>query len=203
MPDTDLTHTESAELDVRELRKPDKHPAIFARFDALAAGESFVLVNNHYPRHLRDEFEVEHPGGYGWEVVEDGPRVWRVRIGKLASTSLPRILTNTAALEPGHPDTTGAVWTLPVRRRDLDANIIRIAPHGRIEAHNGPDLDVLIHVLAGTGTLTTELGELELAAGALVWLPRRSQRAFTAGPQGLRYLTVHQRRQALVLDPIG
>ncbi|MCX0273709.1 DUF2249 domain-containing protein [Nocardia zapadnayensis] len=50
-------------------RKPDKHPAIFARFDALAAGESFVLVNNHYPRHLHDEFEVEHSGGFGWEVV--------------------------------------------------------------------------------------------------------------------------------------
>ncbi|MEU4429551.1 DUF2249 domain-containing protein [Nocardia rhamnosiphila] len=203
MPDTDLTPTEAAELDVRELRKPDKHPAIFARFDGLAAGESFVLVNNHYPRHLRDEFDVEHPGGYGWEVVENGPRVWRVRIGKLASTSPPRILTDTTMFEPGHPDTTGAVWTLPVRRRDLDANIIRIAPHGRIEAHTGPDLDVLIHVLDGAGTLTTELGELELAAGALVWLPRRSRRAFTAGAHGLRYLTVHQRRQALVLDPVG
>ncbi|MBF6344790.1 DUF2249 domain-containing protein [Nocardia cyriacigeorgica] len=203
MPDTDLTQTGPAELDVRELRKPDKHPAIFARFDALAAGESFVLLNNHYPRHLRDEFDVEHPGGYGWEVVENGPRVWRVRIGKLASTSPPRILTDTTMFEPGHPDTTGAIWTLPVRRRDLDANIIRIAPHGRIEAHNGPDLDVLIHVLDGAGTLSTELGELELAAGALVWLPRRSRRAFTAGAHGLRYLTVHQRRQALVLDPIG
>ena len=203
MPDTDLTQTGPAELDVRELRKPDKHPAIFARVDALAAGESFVLLNNHYPRHLRDEFDVEHPGGYGWEVVENGPRVWRVRIGKLASTSPPRILTDTTMFEPGHPDTTGAIWTLPVRRRDLDANIIRIAPHGRIEAHNGPDLDVLIHVLDGAGTLSTELGELELAAGALVWLPRRSRRAFTAGAHGLRYLTVHQRRQALVLDPIG
>ena len=203
MPDTDLTQTGPAELDVRELRKPDKHPANFARFDALAAGESFVLVNNHYPRHLRDEFDVEHPGGYGWEVVENGPRVWRVRIGKLASTSPPRILTDTTMFEPGHPDTTGAIWTLPVRRRDLDANIIRIAPHGRIEAHNGPDLDVLIHVLDGAGTLSTELGELELAAGALVWLPRRSRRAFTAGAHGLRYLTGHQRRQALVLDPIG
>ncbi|MBV7701597.1 DUF2249 domain-containing protein [Nocardia nova] len=203
MPDTDLTQTGPSELDVRELRKPDKHPAIFARFDALAAGESFVLVNNHYPRHLRDEFDVEHPGGYSWDVIEDGPRVWRLRIAKLASTSLPRILTDTSALEPGHPDTTGAIWTLPVRRRDLDANIIRLAARGRIDAHTGPDLDVLIHVLDGTGTLTTELGELELTSGALVWLPRRSRRAFTAGPHGLRYLTVHQRRQALALDPIS
>ncbi|MFI6172934.1 DUF2249 domain-containing protein [Nocardia sp. NPDC051052] len=193
----------AAELDVREIRKPDKHPAIFVRFDALAVTESFVLVNNHYPRHLREEFEVEYPGGYGWEVVEDGPRVWRVRIAKTASTPLPRILTDTATADPGQPATTGAVWTLPMRHRDLDSNIIRLAPQGRIDTHRGPDADVLVHVLAGSGTLNTETGELDLAPGVLVWLPRRSQRAFTAGPDGLRYLTVHQRRQGLVLDPIG
>jgi uncharacterized protein (DUF2249 family) len=38
------------ELDVRELRKPDKHPTIFAAFGALAVGDSFVLVNNHDPK---------------------------------------------------------------------------------------------------------------------------------------------------------
>ncbi|MGW5917494.1 DUF2249 domain-containing protein [Nocardia fluminea] len=197
MPDVD------SELDVRKLSKPDKHPAIFTRFDALAVGGSFVLVNNHYPRHLHEEFEVEVPGGYSWEVIEDGPRVWRVRIEKLASTALPRVLTDTTALTSGQLDTTGAVWTLPMRRRDLDSNIIRLAARGRIDAHTGPDLDVLIHVLDGTGTLTTEIGEIELTPGGLVWLPRRSRRAFTAGPDGLRYLTVHQRRQGFVLDPVS
>jgi hypothetical protein len=39
-----------------------------------------------------------------------------------------------------------------------------------------------------------------LRAGALVWLPRRSQRSITAGPTGLRYLTVHPRRPALSID---
>jgi hypothetical protein len=37
------------ELDVRQLRKPDKHPTIFATYAALPVGESFVLVNNHDP----------------------------------------------------------------------------------------------------------------------------------------------------------
>jgi uncharacterized protein (DUF2249 family) len=41
------------ELDVRPLPKPDKHPRIFELFGALALGESFVLVNNHDPKHLR------------------------------------------------------------------------------------------------------------------------------------------------------
>src|SRR4051794_22000550 len=64
------------ELDVRPLRKPDKHPAIFRTYDALDVGESFVLVNNHDPRHLRAEFETDHPGSYGWEYVDRGP-TWR------------------------------------------------------------------------------------------------------------------------------
>jgi hypothetical protein len=90
------------ELDVRQLRKPDKHPTIFAANTALPVGVSFILVNNHDPEHLRAEFDTDHPGSYDWEYL---------------------------------------------------------------------------------------------------WLPRRSRRQFTAGPDGLRYLTVHQRRQALVLEP--
>jgi uncharacterized protein (DUF2249 family) len=83
------------ELDVRRLRKPDKHPKIFATYAALAAGESFVLVNNHDPKHVRAEFDAAHSGSYDWEYVEKGPEVWRVRIGKLTSAPLPRILANT------------------------------------------------------------------------------------------------------------
>jgi uncharacterized protein (DUF2249 family)/quercetin dioxygenase-like cupin family protein len=191
------------ELDVRQLRKPDKHPTIFATYAALALGESFLLVNNHDPKHLHDEFEVDHAGSYGWQYVEKGPTVWRIRISKLATTPLPRILANTADMTAAavEPDVTGAVWKLEARERDLDSNVIALAPGGGIDTHAGPDLDVLIHVLSGRGQLTTETGTVDLVPGALLWLPRRSRRAFTAGPDGLRYLTVHQRRQALVLNP--
>lgn len=192
------------ELDVRQLRKPDKHPAIFAKYQALAVGEAFVLVNNHDPRHLRDEFEADHAGSYGWEYVAKGPADWRIRISKLTTTPLPRILLNTGDLA-GIADTDGnwtggAAWRLQARNRDLDSNIIALPPAGAIDAHAGPDLDVLIYVLAGSGQLLTEQGVLDLTPGALIWLPRRSRRQFTAGPDGLRYLTVHQRRQSLVLD---
>jgi uncharacterized protein (DUF2249 family) len=37
------------ELDVRRLRKPDKHPTIFATYAALAAGESFVVRRQALP----------------------------------------------------------------------------------------------------------------------------------------------------------
>ncbi len=188
------------ELDVRPMRKPDKHPLIFRAYDELPAGESLLLVNDHDPRHLHDEFEVEHPGGYAWDYVARERGQWRIRITKLAATPLPRILTDTAvAGTSATADTAGVLWKLQMRQRDLDSNIIALAPGAAIDAHAGPDVDVLIHVLAGSGQLITELATLELRPGALVWLPRRSRRQFTAGPGGLRYLTVHQRRQALTL----
>lgn len=194
--------TTAQELDVRPLRKPDKHPTIFAAYRDLSVGGSFVLVNDHDPKHLREEFQTDHPGSYDWEYLNTEPRDWRIRITKLTTTPLPRILVDTTdlAADVGQPDITGAAWKLQVRDRDLDSNIIALPPGTSIDAHTGPDLDVLIHILAGTGQLTTEQGQLELQPGALIWLPSRSRRQFTAGPDGLRYLTVHQRRQALTLD---
>ena len=187
------------ELDVRPLRKPDKHPAIFQAYAAVPPGESLVLVNDHDPRHLHDEFEVEHPGGYAWDYLARDRGAWRIRITKLASTPLPRVLADTGALSTAAADATGVIWKLQMRERDLDSNVIALAPAATIEAHAGPDVDVLIHVLSGSGQLCTELGTLELRPGSLTWLPRRSRRQFTAGPDGLKYLTVHQRRQALTL----
>jgi quercetin dioxygenase-like cupin family protein len=59
---------------------------------------------------------------------------------------------------------------------------------------------VIVLVLSGEGQVGTELGTVNLHAGALAWLPRRSRRQIGAGPQGLTYLTMHKRRPALTLD---
>lgn len=190
------------ELDVRPLHKPAKHPTIFQTYDALAVGESFVLVNNHDPRPLRGEFETEHPGSHGWEYLEKGPEAWRVRISKLASTPLPRVLRGDVNANDDDLAAAGSVWKLQMGQRDLDSNIIQLQPEGTIDAHAGPDLDVLLVILDGSGELGTELDTVPLRPGSLVWLPRRSQRRFTAGHDGLRYITVHQRRQAAGLHNI-
>lgn len=198
------TEQAGPELDVRQLAKPQKHPTIFASYAELPVGGSFVLINDHDPKHLRDEFEVEHPGSFDWEYLRQERRDWRIRITKLTSTPLPRVLVDTTDVGDGQAataDPTGVVWKLPVRDRDLDSNVIALPADGSIEPHTGPELDVLIHVLGGSGQLTTERGTIDLAPGTLLWLPRRSRRAFTAGPSGLRYLTVHQRRQSLTLEP--
>lgn len=183
---------------VLDNRSPSKgYPQVFAAYDALPPGGAFVLVDDRDPEPLREAFEVEHPGSHTWEDLHRGPDEWRVRIRKLAATPLPRVLCDTSpgGNLPRDPDTAGAVWRLRMRDRDLDSNIIQLPAGDGIDAHTGPDLDVLLHVLDGGGTLTTELGEVPLTPGAVVWLPKRSRREFRAGPDGLRYLTVHQRRR--------
>ncbi|MGH3266930.1 MAG: DUF2249 domain-containing protein [Trebonia sp.] len=191
---------ESDELDVREVPKPKRHPLIFGRFETLGVGESFVLVNRHDPKHLRQEFDRDHPGAYDWQYLQSGEdHTWRIRIGRRTAADLPRLLTDTAALttSAADGDPSGAVWRLDPGQRHLDANVIRLPADGKIDAHVGPDLDVLMHVLAGAGQLITVADPVPLAPGALVWLPRRSQRAIVAGPDGLVYLTVHPRRPGL------
>jgi uncharacterized protein (DUF2249 family) len=71
-----------AQLDVRVIPPREKHPAIFQTFDALAEGDSFVLVNDHDPFPLHYQFEAERTGTFTWEYLEQGPVVWRVEIGR-------------------------------------------------------------------------------------------------------------------------
>jgi uncharacterized protein (DUF2249 family)/quercetin dioxygenase-like cupin family protein len=189
------------DLDVRDVPKPQRHPLIFARFAELSAAESFVLVNNHDPRHLRQEFDRDHRGSYEWTYLESGP-VWRIRITRLIETDLPRVLCNVQDLtsdDASTDDAAGAIWALDISQRHLDANVIHLQPHSGIEMHAGPHLDVLVYILTGSGLLTTETGTVALGSGMLVWLPRRSQRSFTAAATGLSYITVHPRRPALTI----
>ena len=71
-------------LDVRSEPPARRHELIFATYDGLAPGEGFVLVNDHDPKPLRYQFEAEHAGAFSWDYLEEGPEVWRVRIGRPA-----------------------------------------------------------------------------------------------------------------------
>jgi len=70
------------ELDVRVIPPRDKHPAIFRTFDALAGGQSMVIINDHDPRPLRYQFQAERPDSFDWTYEAEGPEVWRVRISR-------------------------------------------------------------------------------------------------------------------------
>lgn len=112
----------------------------------------------------------------------------------------PRILCETAALD-GASAGAGAMWRLAEPGRQLDANVVRIPPTRCVETHYEPDVDVLLLVTAGGGTLGSPDGPQALSEGSLAWLPRRSTRSLAAGDQGMTYLTVHRRRGGMRIQP--
>jgi uncharacterized protein (DUF2249 family) len=69
-------------IDVREIAPRERHPLIFQTFDNLSAGEAFELVNDHDPKPLYYQLMAERPGQLGWDYLEEGPEVWRVRLSK-------------------------------------------------------------------------------------------------------------------------
>lgn len=74
--------TDEITLDVRPIQPTEKHPTIFETFDELERGDHFVLVNDHDPKPLYYQFQAERPGEMEWEYLDEGPKVWRVRLTK-------------------------------------------------------------------------------------------------------------------------
>jgi uncharacterized protein (DUF2249 family) len=86
MSDTSDTSGQNDTLDVRAIPPAQRHPMIFQRFVALPVGESFVLVNDHDPKPLYYQLKFEYSGQLGWDYLEQGPKVWRVRISRTAES---------------------------------------------------------------------------------------------------------------------
>ena len=80
-----MSATTPATIDIRLLGAcADRKALVLAAFDALARGESLVVVNDHMPDGLRRHFEQHRPGAYGWTPLEAGPEVFRVEIARTA-----------------------------------------------------------------------------------------------------------------------
>ncbi|MFG1621803.1 hypothetical protein [Kribbella sp. NPDC049227] len=108
-----------------------------------------------------------------------------------------RVLVDVHELGDDSPVSSGARWTLAEPGRQLDANLIHLPAGQRVDTHTEPDLDVVLVVVAGGGTVGTPDGDQALADGNVVWLPHGSTRNITAGNSGLSYLTIHRRRPGL------
>jgi len=74
----------SPTIDVRSVSPHERHPLVFSTFHSLAAGDAMELVNVHDPVPLHAQFAARQPGRFGWEYLESGPELWRVRITKRA-----------------------------------------------------------------------------------------------------------------------
>ena len=73
----------AARVDAREYAPRDKHRVIFETFDALEPGSQMELINDHDPKPLYYQFQVERSGQFTWKYLAEGPEVWRVAIGKI------------------------------------------------------------------------------------------------------------------------
>ena len=69
-------------LDVTQIEPRLKHPSIFKYFDALQAGEEFVIENDHDPKPLYYELIGERGNIFTWEYLQKGPEWFIVRICK-------------------------------------------------------------------------------------------------------------------------
>jgi len=114
-----------------------------------------------------------------------------------APVPVPRLLCDVQALAAAGAPSAGARWKLAEPGRQLDANLVHLPAGGRVDTHAEPDLDVLFLVVAGHGRMDTDDSPIELADGALCWLPHGSTRRITAGADGLSYVTVHRRRPGM------
>jgi uncharacterized protein (DUF2249 family) len=73
------------QLDVRTEPPARRHDLILTTYGALEPGQGFVLVNDHDPKPLYYQFDAEFSGRFTWDYLEQGPQVWRVRIGRPAA----------------------------------------------------------------------------------------------------------------------
>ncbi|MFE1578002.1 cupin domain-containing protein [Streptomyces fradiae] len=120
----------------------------------------------------------------------------------MAASPEASVLARMAELVRAMPaERGGALWRLAEPDRQLDANVVRLAPGAEVAVHVEPDLDVLVFVVSGQGRLETGdgAGTRVLEAGCVVWLPRGARRGLAAGPHGLDYLTVHRRRPGMTI----
>ncbi|HET6953148.1 MAG TPA: cupin domain-containing protein [Acidimicrobiales bacterium] len=95
----------------------------------------------------------------------------------------------------------GVVWS--VSPGGFHTNLVVLAAGGSIAAHRNDALDVLHVVLTGSATLSIDGRAVELGAEQAVLVPRGTTRAVTAGPAGVRYLTVHRPRPPLGIGAPG
>ena len=72
---------------MRQLACEQRFALIFSTFGSLPAGQALELVNDHDPKPLRNVFQAQHPGKFGWDYLEQGPDVWRVAITKTGAAS--------------------------------------------------------------------------------------------------------------------
>ncbi len=71
------------DLDLRSMPVFKRHDKIFQTWDTLQPGQTLRIINDHDPKPLWYQFEVEYKGKYEWEYEQKGPEDWIVKIKRI------------------------------------------------------------------------------------------------------------------------
>jgi quercetin dioxygenase-like cupin family protein len=86
---------------------------------------------------------------------------------------------------------------------DLNATLLDWPAGEGPPEHVNPERDVLYVVVDGGGELTLDGEARALRAGDALIVDKGSSRALVAGPDGIRYVTAHVRREGLQIRKPG
>lgn len=89
----------------------------------------------------------------------------------------------------------GPQWGM--QSADLNATLLEWPAGAGFREHRNDERDVLLVVLEGSASIVLDGVPHEILEHELVLLPRGSARSLTAGPLGVRYLSIHTRREPL------
>lgn len=82
-PEDQKKEAQVVELDLRPMPPFERHDKIFEIWDSLNPGQALRIINDHNPKPLHYQFEVEQKGKYEWAYEQQGPRDWQVKITRV------------------------------------------------------------------------------------------------------------------------
>jgi quercetin dioxygenase-like cupin family protein len=94
----------------------------------------------------------------------------------------------------------GPVWG--TESDDLNATLLAWPAGEANPEHVNAERDVLVVVVSGGGSLEVDGQAHELGPGDAVLVPKGASRRLAAGPHGIRYLSVHRRRDRLQIRKV-
>lgn len=75
-------------IDLREHRGAEAEDKVLRSFEHLVEGGHLVLIADGDPRSARQSLAERHAGRFTWHVLQPGPDVWRVWLGKVDPTGI-------------------------------------------------------------------------------------------------------------------
>lgn len=99
------------------------------------------------------------------------------------------------------PGRGGPIWG--GASEELNATVLVWPPGAGPPEHVNAERDVALVVVDGSLTITIDGEPTALAAGEATIVPKGTSRRIQAGPEGVRYATVHRKRAGLTVATLS